>query len=63
MATAFAELAFTPSVKAAQSRYGSREKNSRFEFAENARNRLTEAEADFIGERDSFYQATVSESG
>jgi uncharacterized protein len=63
MATAFAELAFTPSVKAAQSIYGSREKNSRFELAENARNRLTEAEADFIGERDSFYQATVSESG
>jgi uncharacterized protein len=33
------------------------------ELAENARNRLTEAEADFIGERDSFYQATLSESG
>jgi uncharacterized protein len=63
MATAFAELAFTPSVKATQSYYGSREKNSRFELAEEARNQLTEAEADFIGERDSFYQATVSESG
>ncbi len=63
MATAFADLAFTPSVKAAQSRYGSREKNSRFELAEDARNRLTEFEIAFIGERDSFYQATVSESG
>lgn len=63
MATAFAELAFTPSVKAAQSFYGSREKNSRFELAKEARNRLTEAEVGFIGERDSFYQATVSESG
>jgi len=63
MATAFAELAFTPSVKAAQSIYGSREKNSRFELAEDARNRLTEFEIAFIGERDSFYQATVSESG
>lgn len=63
MATAFAELTFTPSVKATQSFYGSREKNSRFEFAENARNQLTEAEVGFIGERDSFYQATVSESG
>jgi uncharacterized protein len=63
MATAFAELTFTPSVKAAQSFYGSRKKISRFELAENARNQLSEAEADFIGERDSFYQATVSESG
>lgn len=63
MATAFAELTFTPSVKAAQGFYGSREKNSRFELAEEKRNQLTEAEADFIGERDSFYQATVSESG
>lgn len=63
MGTAFAELTFTPSVKAAQSFYGSREKNSRFELAEEKRNRLTEAEAVFIGERDSFYQATVSESG
>jgi predicted pyridoxine 5'-phosphate oxidase superfamily flavin-nucleotide-binding protein len=63
MATAFAELTFTPSVKAAQSFYGSREKNSRFELAEERRNQLTEAEAGFIDERDSFYQATVSESG
>jgi len=63
MATAFTEIAFTPSVKAAQSLYGSREKNARFELAEDARNQLTEFEADFIAERDSFYQATVSESG
>ena len=63
MATAFSEIAFTPSVKAAQRLYGSREKNSRFETSEDARNQLTEAEAAFIAERDSFYQATVSESG
>ncbi|ESS73536.1 pyridoxamine 5'-phosphate oxidase / oxidoreductase, NAD-dependent [Methyloglobulus morosus KoM1] len=63
MATAFAELAFTPSVKAAQRYYGSREKNGRFELAEDARNRLTEFEVEFIAARDSFYQATVSESG
>jgi len=63
MATAFAEIAFTPGVKAAQQLYGSREQNSRFEFAEDARNQLTELEAGFIAERDSFYQATVSESG
>jgi predicted pyridoxine 5'-phosphate oxidase superfamily flavin-nucleotide-binding protein len=63
MTTAFAELTFTPSVKAAQSRYGSRERNSRFEQADDARNRLNDFEMEFIGQRDSFYQATVSESG
>lgn len=63
MATAFAEIAFTPSVKAAQTLYGSREKNTRFELDEDARNQLTEHEIEFIAERDSFYQATVSESG
>jgi uncharacterized protein len=63
MATAFAEIAFTPSVKAAQTLYGSREKNTRFELDEDARNQLMEHEIEFIAERDSFYQATVSESG
>ncbi len=63
MDTVLAELAFTPSVKAAQRLYGSREKNSRFEWADETRNWLTDSEIGFIGERDSFYQATVSESG
>ncbi|MGZ8226785.1 MAG: pyridoxamine 5'-phosphate oxidase family protein [Methylococcaceae bacterium] len=63
MATAFAEITFTPSVKAAQSLYGSRQANSGFEHSKDARNRITGREAEFIGERDSFYQATVSESG
>ena len=63
MATAFAEIAFTPSVKAAQTRYGSREANSRFELADDPGFGMTEQEVEFIGERDSFYQATVSETG
>ncbi|ASF47214.1 pyridoxamine 5'-phosphate oxidase family protein [Methylovulum psychrotolerans] len=63
MAMAFSEITFTPSVKAAQSLYGSRAKNSRFEVAEEQRNVLTEAEMAFIAQRDSFYQATVSETG
>jgi len=63
MASAFADITFTPSVKAAQSQYGSRERNSRFELATDARNQLTEQEIEFIAQRDSFYQATVSESG
>lgn len=63
MATAFADITFTPSVKAAQSLYGSREANSRFELADDPGSGLLEQEIEFIGERDSFYQATVSESG
>ncbi|MEI6706554.1 MAG: pyridoxamine 5'-phosphate oxidase family protein [Methylococcales bacterium] len=63
MASAFADITFTPSVKTAQSLYGSRESNRRFELSENAGNELGEREAEFIAERDSFYQATVSESG
>jgi predicted pyridoxine 5'-phosphate oxidase superfamily flavin-nucleotide-binding protein len=63
MPRAFADIAFTPSVKAAQREYGSREANRGFELAKEARNELTEREIGFIAERDSFYQATVSESG
>jgi predicted pyridoxine 5'-phosphate oxidase superfamily flavin-nucleotide-binding protein len=63
MSTAFADIAFTPSVKAAQQRYGSREANRGFELAPDARNELTAREAAFIAARDSFYQATASESG
>jgi uncharacterized protein len=63
MAIAFAEISFTPSVKAAQTLYGSRERNSRFELANDPRKQLTAQEVAFIVQRDSFYQATVSESG
>jgi predicted pyridoxine 5'-phosphate oxidase superfamily flavin-nucleotide-binding protein len=63
MARAFAEIAFTPSVKAAQSRYGSRRANERIEAAEDRADELTTAEVEFIAARDSFYQATVSETG
>ena len=63
MARAFADICFTDSVKNAQTLYGSREANQGFEHAEDARNDLTEREAEFIAARDSFYQATVSETG
>lgn len=60
----FAEIMFTPSVKAAQTRMGARGANERFEEPEApARDRLGPAEAAFIGQRDSFYMATVSETG
>jgi predicted pyridoxine 5'-phosphate oxidase superfamily flavin-nucleotide-binding protein len=65
MSHAFAELAFTPSVKAAQQRDGSRAGYARnFESdAEMSNGRLGEAEADFIAAQRSFYMATVSETG
>jgi ferredoxin-NADP reductase/predicted pyridoxine 5'-phosphate oxidase superfamily flavin-nucleotide-binding protein len=63
MSRAFADIAFTPSVKAAQQRHGSREANRAFELAEDAHDSIGAREAEFIAERDSFYQATVSETG
>ena len=63
MPRAFAAISFTPSVKAAQTRYASREANLGFELAEDTRSELTQREADFIEARDSFYQATVNEDG
>jgi predicted pyridoxine 5'-phosphate oxidase superfamily flavin-nucleotide-binding protein len=63
MARAFAEIAFTDSVKAAQSRYGSRQAYSRFEFDGERRDRLSEHEIAFLAERDSFYMGSVGENG
>lgn len=65
MSHAFAEIAFTPSVKAAQQRDGSRSNYARgFEGdAEVFNDRLGEAEIDFIAAQRSFYMATVSETG
>jgi len=63
MARKFAEITFTPSVKAAQERYGSRAANQRFETIEEAGDTLSEVEAQFVEARDGFYQATVNEDG
>ena len=73
MANAFAGIAFTPAVKAAQSRDGSRESFARrldgtleagfVKDGEPTNQRLGEAEADFISGQRSFYMATVSETG
>lgn len=59
----FAALTFTPAVRAAQERYGSRTAMRRMETAEEPEARLGPAEAAFVEARDGFYQATVSESG
>lgn len=63
MARKFAEITFTPSVKAAQEQYGSRKMNQRFETMDEPPVNLGDAEIDFIEARDGFYQATVSETG
>ncbi|PWE32863.1 pyridoxamine 5-phosphate oxidase [Maritimibacter sp. 55A14] len=60
----FAKIAFTPTVKKVQEAQGSRSAYARMETAPEPLNRqLTEAEAGFIAARDSFYMATVSETG
>jgi predicted pyridoxine 5'-phosphate oxidase superfamily flavin-nucleotide-binding protein len=65
MSHAFADIAFTPSVKAAQQRDGSRVKYARsFEGdASTFNDRLGDAEVGFIAAQRSFYMATVSETG
>ena len=59
----FAEIAFTESVKAEQARQGSRTDYARLEGGAPVRHRLGAREAAFVAERDSFYMATVSETG
>jgi predicted pyridoxine 5'-phosphate oxidase superfamily flavin-nucleotide-binding protein len=63
MAHRFAEIAFTDAVKAAQTRYGTRAQNQRLEERAGPNAALTDREAAFVAERDSFYLATVSETG
>jgi hypothetical protein len=64
MARAFAEIAFTPTVRATQQRQGSAAAYAKFLTPKAERgDRLTADEAAFIAERDGFYQATVSETG
>jgi hypothetical protein len=64
MARAFAEIAFTPGVLAEQARQGSAGSYAKFLDSEAApADQLGPAEAAFVGARDGFYQATVSETG
>ena len=65
MSHAYADIAFTPAVRLAQARDGSREQYARaFEAEGNSRNaELGPDEAAFIANQRSFYMATVSETG
>lgn len=59
----FTEIAFTDSVKRLQEAHGSRRSYQRFEGDEDINGRLGPQEAAFIAARDSFYMASVGETG
>lgn len=64
MSRAFADISFTPSVRALQKQNGSADGYSKFLDPDAAPgNRVGPQEAEFISGRDGFYQATVSDSG
>lgn len=62
MAHGFLEIATTPSVKAAQEANGSGAFWSSFK-GKKENDRFTAAEVEFIATRDSFYMASISETG
>jgi uncharacterized protein len=59
----FGSLVFTPVVKALQERYGSRRQYARSEESEPSPGRLGPQESEYISERDTFYMASVGETG
>ncbi|HEY4250065.1 MAG TPA: pyridoxamine 5'-phosphate oxidase family protein [Roseomonas sp.] len=59
----FAEIAFTPAVQAEQARIGSRRAYARMAQDGQEDSVLGADETDFIAARDSFYMASVSETG
>jgi predicted pyridoxine 5'-phosphate oxidase superfamily flavin-nucleotide-binding protein len=63
MAHNFGSLVFTPLVKALQEKHGSRRQYARMEARGSSPDRLGPDESAFIAERDSFYMATVGETG
>jgi predicted pyridoxine 5'-phosphate oxidase superfamily flavin-nucleotide-binding protein len=62
MPRSFADIAFTPSVQALQRKNGSRTQYARMQ-ASASEPALTVREREFLGQADSFYLATVSETG
>lgn len=63
MPRAFARLAFSPAVKAAQARYGAREHGELLERRDPPRDRLNDDLAAFIAAADSFFIGTASREG
>lgn len=61
--TASTDIAFSPAVKAEQSRLGSRDAYARVEAKGGWSDRIDDALAQFIAARDSFYLATAAADG
>ncbi len=59
----FAEIAFTESVREVQQEHGSRINYATMEAGDDYNHQLGQHEAEFISARDSFYMASVSETG
>jgi predicted pyridoxine 5'-phosphate oxidase superfamily flavin-nucleotide-binding protein len=59
----FAEIAFTPTVRQLQERYGSRAQYARMEQHGPRNEEIGEREAEFLARADSFYIATMTETG
>lgn len=63
MSHAYAQIAFTPAVRAVQERLGSRDQYAFLDEPPSSNDVLGEREAAFIESRDTLFQATVSETG
>jgi predicted pyridoxine 5'-phosphate oxidase superfamily flavin-nucleotide-binding protein len=63
MSNKFYDITFTEDVKAAQERYGSRRQYEKIQAQGRSNTILTDAEIDFIEQRDGFYMATVNAGG
>jgi uncharacterized protein len=59
----FTKIAFTPEVKAAQVKYGSREIYENFSRRGVTEDTLTEKEIEFIRAREDFYLGTINSNG
>jgi predicted pyridoxine 5'-phosphate oxidase superfamily flavin-nucleotide-binding protein len=63
MTKSFGSLVFTPAVKALQERYGSRRQYARLEQLGEMKGGLGPDEKEYLAERDTFYMASLGESG
>lgn len=63
MTTQISDIAFTPAVKALQTRHGSREAYAKMESKGGWTDVVTDRLANFISQRDSFYLGTASADG
>src|SRR5450432_1701264 len=63
MAHNFGSLVFTPVIKTLQEQHGSRRQYAKMAGSGSEPDRLSAQESEFIAERDSFYIASIGETG